>query len=371
MRVLLTTPDYPPPPGGIQMFTKNLEKGLEKQGHEVEILESEPSIYSQEYFTAVPKLSLKKLTMAKQVLKYPYFNYCYQRTRKRIEAFDPDILHCLHRTNWPTLVAAQKEGVPSCLSTHALELEQRQETVQAARLAGNVHAVSQFTADLTADVTKEPTDSITIIPPSIDVSSYRASEPDQQEVSSDGPVVAIARLVPRKNVGTLVEAWSRVDESVKDGRDILIVGDGPNRDSLENEYGHHQDVSFIGWVSEEEKRALLGEASLFALVPRQFGFDVEGFGIVYIEAQAAGTPVVGSRTGGVPEAVGDGGVTVEDPTSPQEIAAAITTALDDGWQEEAKNAIAARVNQFNLDVVTDRHLEHYESLIEATGGDTR
>lgn len=68
---------------------------------------------------------------------------------------------------------------------------------------------------------------------------------------------------------------------------------------------------------------------MFAFVPRGEGYEAEGFGTVYIESQATGTPVVGSSNGGAPEAIGDGGVIVKDEYNPQEVADAIDQLIVD------------------------------------------
>jgi phosphatidylinositol alpha-1,6-mannosyltransferase len=362
MRVLLVTPDYPPPPGGIQTLTRNLELGLQRQGHTVEVIESSPSLTSPQFFTTLPSLRPTALSRPGQLLRYPYFNHCYRRTLRRIDAFGPDVVHALHRVNWPALLAADQRDVPSVLTAHALELEDEQATRAATELATRVHAVSAFTADLVEQVAVTPRDSIAVIPPSIDLEAYRTPDPQNQD-GSDLPVVTIARLVPRKNVETLLEGWRQVDQAVRADRELVVVGDGPRREALEDRFGGDENVSFVGWISEEDKRALLRSASLFALVPRRSGFDVEGFGIVYIEAQAAGTPVVGSQTGGVPEAIGDGGVLVEDETDPAEIAAAIESVIGDRTRrQKLVDKIESRVSQFDVGTVADRHLVNYATL---------
>lgn len=361
MRILLVTPDYPPPPGGIQTLTRGIEVGLRRKGHTVEVVEAEPERLTLGFLKSPPTLMPWELDHPKECLNYPYFNHCYRRVRTRIDSFDPDVVHALHRINWPALLAANRADVPSVLTAHALELRDRRATAHATRLATRVHAVSEFTARTLSDATGLPQSSIAVIPPGIDIGAYR-DESAQEDCTASASVVTIARLVPRKNVGTLLAAWERVDPNVRGDRTLAVVGDGPEREALARRFSG-TNVTFTGWVSEEEKRSMLRNAEAFALVPGRDGFDVEGFGIVYLEAQAAGVPTIGSATGGVPEAVGSGGILVDDETDPDSVAAAIETVLnDDGTRRELLAGIEERIPRFDLESVAECHLQNYASL---------
>ena len=363
MRILLVTPDYPPPPGGIQTLTRGLEVGLDRCGHSVAVVESVPKLFAQTYLSTRPSLSLTDLGRLKHLLHYPYLNHCYRRVADRIETFDPDVVHVLHVDNWPGLLAARRAAVPTVVTAHGLELREQRSTRHAIELATSVHAVSEFTADLVADVTNRSCETIAVIPPGIDVETYRKTT--QARVSADGPVVTIARMVSRKNLRTLLEGWREVDQTIRGDCSLIVVGDGPQRDSLESEFSGDQ-VTFTGWISETEKRSLLDRAALFTLVPRRSGFDVEGFGIVFIEAQAAGVPVVGSQTGGVPEAVGEGGLLVEDESDSGEVADAIEILLSDSAvRQDVLESIEARIGQFDLEPIAQKHLMNYSSLVES------
>lgn len=121
-------------------------------------------------------------------------------------------------------------------------------------------------------------------------------------------VLSLGRLVTRKGFDTLIEAIAVLR---KRGEEVtlFIVGDGPEKKNLEHlawEHGVTENVRFAGAVTDAELPALYASCDTFAMVPRSIGPDVEGFGIVYLEAGLMGKPVIGSRTGGVPDAVLDG-----------------------------------------------------------------
>jgi phosphatidyl-myo-inositol dimannoside synthase len=120
-------------------------------------------------------------------------------------------------------------------------------------------------------------------------------------------VVCVSRLVPRKGQDTLIEAWPRVCASVP-GATLLLVGSGPYRDRLgrmAGRLGVAGSVIFTGSVRWAELPAYYDAGNVFAMPcrTRRRGLDVEGLGIVYLEASATGLPVISGDSGGAPDAV--------------------------------------------------------------------
>ncbi|MGI5351933.1 glycosyltransferase family 4 protein [Streptomyces sp. CA-250714] len=152
---------------------------------------------------------------------------------------------------------------------------------------------------------------------------------------TDRPVVVcVSRLVRRKGQDTLIEAMPRVLEAVPDAV-LLIVGGGPYRADLEKlaaARGLTDAVRFTGPVTWEELPAHFGAGDIFAMPcrTRRGGLDVEGLGIVYLEASATGLPVVAGDSGGAPDAVLDGETGwVVDGGSPAQTADRLTELLRD------------------------------------------
>ncbi|WP_436757053.1 glycosyltransferase family 4 protein [Streptosporangium sp. V21-05] len=145
-------------------------------------------------------------------------------------------------------------------------------------------------------------------------------------------VVCLSRLVPRKGQDTLLRAWPGVVGEVP-GAVLLIVGGGPYRRTLERlARPMGGSVRITGPVPEAELPGYLAAGDVFAMPcrTRLGGVDVEGLGIVYLEASASGLPVVAGSSGGAPDAVlnGETGLVV-DGTRPDEVAAALAGLLKD------------------------------------------
>src|SRR3712207_2363886 len=151
----------------------------------------------------------------------------------------------------------------------------------------------------------------------------------------DAPVVAcVSRLVPRKGQDVLVAAWPRVLDRHPGAR-MLLVGGGPLEDRLRQEVaarGLAHSVVLTGPVPLGELPEHYAAGDVFAMPcrTRRGGLDVEGLGMVYLEAAACGRPVVAGTSGGAPETVREG-VTghVVDPRSPSAVADTIVGLLDE------------------------------------------
>ncbi|MER8105405.1 glycosyltransferase family 4 protein [Kitasatospora sp. NPDC094016] len=153
------------------------------------------------------------------------------------------------------------------------------------------------------------------LPPGVDETTFHpgsgGAEVRRRLGLADRPVVVcVSRLVPRKGQDTLIEAMPQILADVPDAV-LLIVGGGPYRADLEklaDATGVRASVRFTGAVPWEELPAHYGAGDVFAMPcrTRRGGLDVEGLGIVYLEASATGLPVVAGDSGGAPDAVLEG-----------------------------------------------------------------
>ena len=198
------------------------------------------------------------------------------------------------------------------------------------------------------------------LPPGVDTDRFAPDEVARAELRAryrlgDRPVVAcVSRLVPRKGQDMLIRALPAIRQRVP-GAALVVVGGGPYGDALRrlaHGFGVAEHVVFTDGVPGDELPAHHALADVFAMPcrTRGAGLDVEGLGIVYLEASATGVPVVAGRSGGAPETVRDGetGVVVDgwdvgaiaasvsdllaDPESAARMGAAGRRWVVDNWQ---------------------------------------
>jgi phosphatidylinositol alpha-1,6-mannosyltransferase len=157
--------------------------------------------------------------------------------------------------------------------------------------------------------------------PGVDTTAFRpgaggAAIRQQLGLAGRPVVVCVSRMVPRKGQDTLLRAWPGVraaagrhgNAAAAGGPVLLLVGDGPYRarlGRLASQLGVTDSVVFTGPVPWENLPAYYDAGDIFAMPcrTRRRGLDVEGLGIVYLEASAAGLPVIGGDSGGAPEAI--------------------------------------------------------------------
>ena len=154
------------------------------------------------------------------------------------------------------------------------------------------------------------------LPPGVDTdrfapdSAARAVLRNRYGLGEAPTVVCVSRLVPRKGQDMLIRALPRIRGRV-DGAKLVVVGGGPDLarlQALAAEHGVGEHVLFTGGVAGEELPAHYALGDVFAMPcrTRGAGLDVEGLGIVFLEASASGVPVVAGNSGGAPETVVDG-----------------------------------------------------------------
>ena len=238
---------------------------------------------------------------------------------------------------------------------------------RALRSADCVLANSRFTAGLLKQTGVE-SERIEIVNPGCDVTRFQpTSVSDDFRKDVLGPhaqgkvILTVGRLVARKGHDVMIRALPRVLKNIPDAC-YLIVGSGPAKPMLEEltfNMGLHGNVIFMENVGDAELPSIYGMCDVFVMPSRADlgACDVEGFGMVYLEANACGKPVIAGRSGGVADAVVDGetGILVP-PDSPEALAESICRVLTHKEYAErlGQQGRERAILEFSWDAVADR-----------------
>ena len=206
---------------------------------------------------------------------------------------------------------------------------------RASRVLANSHFISSLLRNAGVDESR-----IVIVHPGCDVSHYRPTTPrpglrERLLGGRIGPtLLTVGNLVERKGHDTVLKALPAILRSIPDVT-YLIIGDGPFRPNLERlaeSLGVRGSVVFAGRVEAGILPECLAICDVFVMTSRARldQFDVEGFGLVYLEANACGKPVIGGRSGGIVDAVEheSTGLLV-DPVDEKDVAHAVVRLLKD------------------------------------------
>jgi phosphatidylinositol alpha-1,6-mannosyltransferase len=341
-RTLLVTNDLMPQVGGIQVFN-----------HEVLSRLPDAAVFA----AAHPRSHEHDDTAPYPVLRGPH-RYLFpvppvvDALREAVAATGADVL--LFATPWPVVSLGRRLGMPTAVVSHGNELVTparvpgaRQLLRRDLRRADLLYAVSDHTAGHLRRLVGGDGPPIRLLRNGVDV---RRFHPDvdgtmvrRRHGLGDAPVVTcVGRLVRRKGQDVLVRAWPRVRAAVPDAR-LLVVGDGPLRDELAQAAAGQPPgaVTLTGRVPWDELPAHHAAADVFAHPNRTrlAGLDAEGFGVIFLEAQAVGRPVVAGASGGSPEALrpGETGLLV-DGADVDAVADSVIALLTDPERRRAMGA---------------------------------
>ncbi|MFC0100094.1 glycosyltransferase family 4 protein [Micromonospora marina] len=314
-RTVLITNDFPPRPGGIQSFVHNL--AVRQQPGAVVVYAS--SWRGAEKFDADQPFEVVR-ERTRVLLPTPLIA---RRAARLARAYDCDTVWFGAAAPLGLLAGGlrRRAGIRRAVAlTHGHEVgwAALPGARSALRRIGRGVDVTTYLGEYTRARLARALDGLTELrrlAPGVDVETYHP-DVDGGRVRSrlglaDRPVVVcVSRLVPRKGQDMLIRALPEIRRRVPDAA-LLVVGGGPYRSTLEKlarQTGLERDVVFTGSVPSAELPAHYAAGDVYAMPcrTRNRGLDVEGLGIVYLEASATGLPVVAGDSGGAPDAVREG-----------------------------------------------------------------
>ncbi|WFR71411.1 glycosyltransferase family 4 protein [Prescottella defluvii] len=356
-------------PGGVQAHVVELAEVLIERGHKVSVLapasdgtELPDFVVSAGRAVAIPyNGSVARLTFGP---------VSYARTRRWIAENDFDVLH-IHEPNAPSLsMLAMKiaEG-PIVATFHtsttkSLVLSTFQGVLQPylEKISGRI-AVSELARRW--QVESLGSDAVEI-PNGVDVSAFATAEPLAGYPRPGRTVLFLGRYdEPRKGMAVLLGALPTLVEKYPD-LEVLVVGRGDEEKLLKEAGRHARHLRLLGQVSDEEKASALRSVDVYC-APNLGG---ESFGIVLVEAMAAGAPVVASELDAFRRVLRDGTAGLLVPIGDSAaLAQAIDTVLGDEDRRRALTDMAsAVVAEYDWPVVAEQILRVYETVtVGATG----
>lgn len=230
--------------------------------------------------------------------------------------------------------------------------------------AKSVIANSRSSARIVEEEWRLPGERVRVLYPGVDTGYFAPAERDAAARArlgwGDRPVVlTVGRLQKRKGHDQMIHAVGLLRRAIPDVL-YAIAGEGEERGPLEElvaRGGLDRHVQFRGEVEDRELLDCYQQCDLFVLPNRQVGRDIEGFGIVLLEAQACGKPVIAGASGGTAEAIRipESGLVIPCH-DPREIAAAVGDLFDDRNRRERMGEAARRwtVERFGWAEVSER-----------------
>ena len=288
---------------------------------------------------------------------------------------DCQVVHCVTEPYSPVaaLAAGSRPLLITAHGTYSVYLLTRRRDAlllrYAYRRAQGVLCVSHFTERrLREKVSRVRT---LVIPEGVDFDRFQASA-DPALVPDGRYLLSVGPIKPRKGYSVSLEAFALARKSVPDLR-YYIVGmihdDDFHRQLLDSaqKAGVADSVHFLGQVPDEQLIALYRGCSAFVLTPLTLGTQFEGFGLIYLEANACGRPVVGTYGCGAEEAIIDGETGFLVPQGQPEAAAqAIVRLLENPEMAERMGVTGyERARLMSWDVTAAKLMEHYQATTDA------
>lgn len=358
-KILLITLEYPPQHGGVASYYGGMVEELRRRGNEV---------------TVVSQGLLSKWV-------WPHWLQGYSTVRAAIKRQKPDYIFVGHVLPLGTIAYALRKRVPYIVFSHGFDVLISQKSWRKKQLVRKILELAKLVV-VNSEFTRQEVVKL------MEHGNIRTGEqkvivaypcpvllgdvkPDDIEVLrrrlglvGKKVILTLGRVVERKGHDIVLKALPEILQHVPDVV-YVIAGVGPDLGrlgKLVEELKIERAVRFVGEISDEERSAYFVVCDLFVMPSRQIGPDVEGFGIVFLEAAAFGKPSIGGRSGGQGEAILDGqtGALVDPTDIPAFARTAVQLLRDDSLRTElGKNAQARVLYEFKW----EKQVEEFINLL--------
>jgi len=321
--LIITAFDFFPQTGGVATYAWELAESLGRQGFQVLVVARhhpgpipKPEHFDIEYLQ-LPSSGL--LSVPFMALKLKTIFLRYQPDKVIATLWAPGAIASLF-ARW--LCGGHTKSLDVATVVHAMEVIDPKKgwkgwlrrrlrflKVWTFKSCKGIFCVSQYTKNLVHQETGVSLDKITVVNNGVNLKKFMEASPLSSATElfeAHFPLLlTLARLVPHKGIDRALEALPPLIQKFPKTK-YLIGGTGPDRRRLEalvDTLGIRASVEFLGYVPDEDLAELYGVADLLILLSREERPFVEGFGLVFLEAAACGTPSLGGRSGGIPDAI--------------------------------------------------------------------
>jgi phosphatidylinositol alpha-1,6-mannosyltransferase len=367
---LLVTNDFPPKVGGIQVYLWELWRRLDPSTYAVLTASSHPGAAAFDAEQAERGIRIERVpsrVLAPTPGLVGRIREAAGRAGADLVVLDPA---------FPLGLVGPRLGMPYAVLLHGAEVAipgrlpaTRSMLAHVVRHAALVISAGGYpAAEARRAVRGRGMPPVVEIPPGVDLERFVPLDEHERTrarvdlgLPATGPlVVSVSRLVPRKGMDVLIDASGALVERFPD-LTVVIAGRGRDAERLAGRVAETgAPVRLLGGVSDEDLPRLVASADVFAMLCRNrwLGLEQEGFGIVFVEAAAAGVAQVAGASGGAGEAVenGETGVVVRRPTDSAAVARAIGELLADPGLRTRMGLAARRRAEasFGYDVLAPR-----------------
>lgn len=379
-KIVILALDFPPSIGGIQTYAYNICLAL-KQASPVIIapyhLESESFDKGEDFRIIRPKSSLFN---AGRFCKLFYLLWCIRALFGLNKRNIIKLILCNHI--WCGLLAFfinRLVGIPYAVMTYALEIMDENSGFLVKKIlkhAAYVICISEFTKQKILNLGVNE-DKIKKVFPAINLNNSVFSEEERNNlrkklnIDSEKIILSVCRFQRYKNIDMVLEAIPVVCQSLPNIK-YIAIGEGRETRALikqAHRLNLEDKVLFLGQKDNEDIAKYFDLCDVFILASRKTVLKrkvlAEGFGIVFLEANSFGKPVIGGDSGGIPDAVIDGftGLLV-DSEDPKDIAWAITMLLKNeaAAKRLGENGRRRVEQEFNLKIMADKLKEFIDSV---------
>jgi glycosyltransferase involved in cell wall biosynthesis len=334
VKILLESRAFYPSVGGLEVMSNGLAQAWRKRGHSVRVV----TVTSLDGQQELQSIDVDRKPSSSDLWRHAQWADVFVQSGISLRS--------LH---WPLL-----SGTPLVIIHHNLLFGGQDTSLRAwlkrraTHLGTNV-AVSGPVAE-------------TIPGPTLQIPNTFSPIYDQKETFEENRkgLLFVGRLVSTKGVDVAIESVELLQKRGVE-RTLTICGDGPERHALENQVSEANltdSVVFKGWTSPEDLARYYRRSELL-LLPSVY----ESFGITALEAIASGCPVVATKTGGLPEAVGDCGILVA-PDDAQELAHGIERALQPDVRKTLRSSMPAHVDRHRIDRIATDYLHLLRRVVQ-------